>query len=350
MYFKMKYLYFFLQIIFLLFFHTGFTQISVKRDTVLMGSKFDITIVDDDSISAQKNINLVIAEITRIEDLISEWKPTSQVYEINRNAGIKPVKVDQELFDLTKRALFFSEITNGAFDISIAAMDKIWRFDDSMEELPSDDAIKKSIEKVNYQDIVLNKEEQTIFLKNKGMKIGFGATGKGYAADRGKWLMQKLNVKSGIVNASGDLTTWGKQPDESLWRIGITNPFKPNKSLYILQVSEAAITTSGDYQKYVEFNNIRYSHIINPKTGMPAAGLVSATVIGPNAETANGFSTSIIILGEKEGFKLLKNYPDYACLVLTDKGKIKKTKNFKSVLKKLRAQTTSATTKVLPPM
>lgn len=311
-------------------------QFTAKRDTVLMGSRFAITIVAEDSLNAEKNINLVIDEIVRIEALISDWKPTSQVSEVNRNAGIKPVKVNAELFYLTKRALFFSEITNGAFDISIAALDNIWRFDDSMEALPSQEALKKSIEKVNYKDVVLNEKEQTIFLKNKGMKIGFGATGKGYAADQGRLVMQQLNVKSGIVNASGDLTTWGTQANGLLWRIGVTNPFKPYKSLQILEVSQAAITTSGDYQKYVEFNNIRYSHIINPKTGMPASGLVSATVIGPNAEKANGFSTSIMVLGEKEGFELLKNYPDYACLVLTDKGKVKKTKNFKRVLKKLR--------------
>ncbi len=311
-------------------------QIAVKRDTVLMGSKFDITIVADDSIAAVKNINLVIDEIVRIEELISEWKPSSQVSEINRNAGIKPVKVDKELFDLTKRALFFSEITNGAFDISIAAMDKIWRFDDSMQELPSQETLLKAIEKVGYQNIELNEIESSIFLKLPGMKIGFGATGKGYAADRGKHIMQQLQVKSGIVNASGDMAIWGVQPNNKPWRIGIANPFNPYKSLQILGVNNAAITTSGDYQKYVEFNDKRYSHIINPKTGMPASGLISVTVIGENAETANGLSTSIMVLGYKKGLELLKNYPNYACLILTEKGTTKKSKNFNKILKTLK--------------
>ena len=323
--------------ILLLYTFTVNAQFTAKRDTILMGSRFDITIVAEDSLNAEKSINLVIDEIVRIEALISDWKPTSQVSEVNRNAGIKAVKVNQELFNLTQRALFFSEITNGAFDISIAALDKIWRFDDSMETLPSPEALKKSIEKVNYKDVILNEKEQTIFLKNKGMKIGFGATGKGYAADQGRLVMQQLNIKSGIVNASGDLTTWGTQANGKFWRIGINNPFKSNKSLQILEVSQAAITTSGDYQKYVEFNNIRYSHIINPKTGMPTTGLVSVTVIGPNAEKANGFSTSIMVLGEKQGFELLKKYPDYACLILTDKGKVKKTKNFNRVLENLKS-------------
>lgn len=332
---KIRCAYFLLQIIVLFVFYNVNAQVSVKRDTVLMGSTFDITIVDRDSLSANKNINLVIDEIIRIENLISEWKPTSQVAEVNKNAGIKPVKVDKELFDLTKRALFFSEITNGAFDISIAAMDKIWRFDDSMNSLPSPEILLKAIEKVGYKNIELNDLERSIFLKLPGMKIGFGATGKGYAADKGKQLMQQLNVQAGIVNASGDMATWGAQPDKSPWRIGISNPSKKYQSLKIIKVTNAAITTSGDYQKYVEFNNKRYSHIINPKTGMPTAGLISVTVIGANAEKANGFSTSIMVLGYKKGFELLSNYPNYACLVITDKGKIKKSKNYKKVLKNL---------------
>ena len=333
---KTRQSYFFLQIIFLLFYYCGFAQISVKQDTVLMGSKFDITIVAGDSATATKNINLVIDEIVRIEELISEWKPSSQISEVNRNAGVKPIKVDKEVFDLTKRSLFFSEITNGAFDISIASMDKIWKFDDSMEELPSQEILLKTIEKVGYKNIELNELNSTIFLKLPGMKIGFGATGKGYAADQGKFLMQQLNVKAGIVNASGDMATWGTQPNNKPWRIGITNPFKLHKSLKILEVTNAAITTSGDYQKYVEFNDKRYSHIIDPKTGMPASGLISVTVIGENAETANGLSTSIMVLGYEKGLELLKNYPNYACLILTDKGKVKKSKNFNKILKSLR--------------
>lgn len=328
----MKFLFFLI----LLIFCNANAQIAVKRDTVLMGSRFDITIVAADSLSSQKNINLVIDEIIRIEELISEWKPSSQVSEVNRNAGIKPVKVDEELFDLTKRALSFSEITNGAFDISIVAIDKIWKFDGSMEKLPSQEKLLKAIEKVGYKNIELNEKENTIFLKMPGMKIGFGATGKGYAADRGRLLMQQLNIKAGIVNASGDMATWGTQPDNTPWRIGITNPMNANKSLKIIGVNNAAITTSGDYEKYVEFNDKRYSHIINPKTGMPASGLISVTVIGENAEMANGFSTSIMVLGYEKGLELLKNYPNYACLILTDKGRLKKSKNFNKISKSLR--------------
>lgn len=308
-----------------------FAQVLSKRDTVLMGSKFDISIVADDSLQAEENINLVIDEIIRIENLISEWKPTSQISEVNRNAGIKPIKVDKEVFELTKRALFFSEITNGAFDISIAAMDKIWKFDGSMDALPSQEIITKAIERVGYKNIILNEEDYSIFLTKQGMKIGFGSTGKGYAADKGRALMENLEITAGIVNASGDMATWGNQPNGSKWLIGINNPFKKNKWIKVLKVNRIAITTSGDYEKYVEFNGIRYAHIINPKTGMPSTGLTSVTVIGPNAEMANGFSTSIMLLGKEKGFELLSQYPEYACLILTNKGKVYRTKNFDKI-------------------
>ncbi|AOC96469.1 Thiamine biosynthesis lipoprotein ApbE precursor [Flavobacterium anhuiense] len=304
------------------------SQVLRKRTTLLMGGRFDISIVDKDSISAEKNIDEVIAEITRIENLISDWKPTSQVSEVNQNAGIKPVKVDREVFELTKRAIKLSEITNGGFDISFAAMDRIWKFDGSMTEMPSGDAIKKSVEKVGYKNIILDSTESTIFLKLKGMKIGFGALGEGYATDKCRAMMIAKGVQAGIINGSGDMSTWGKQPNGKDWKIGITNPFKPEKILVAIPLKEGAVTTSGSYEKFVVFNGKRYSHIINPATGYPATGLCSVTVFGPNAETANGLSTSMMVLGQKEGLLLLQKFPDYSCILITDKGKIVKSKNF----------------------
>lgn len=304
------------------------SQVLRKRTTLLMGGRFDISIVDKDSISAEKNIDEVIAEITRIENLISDWKPTSQVSEVNQNAGIKPVKVDREVFELTKRAIKLSEITNGGFDISFAAMDRIWKFDGSMTEMPSADAIKKSVEKVGYKNIILDSTESTIFLKLKGMKIGFGALGEGYATDKCRAMMIAKGVQAGIINGSGDMSTWGKQPNGKDWKIGITNPFKPEKILAAIPLKEGAVTTSGSYEKFVVFNGKRYSHIINPATGYPATGLCSVTVFGPNAETANGLSTSMMVLGQKEGLLLLQKFPDYSCVLITDKGKIVKSKNF----------------------
>ncbi|MCL1669661.1 FAD:protein FMN transferase [Elizabethkingia ursingii] len=297
-------------------------QVQRSRLVTLMGSRFQITLVDKDSISAEQNIDKAIAEITRIENLISEWRPETQISQVNQNAGIKPIKVDKEVFDLTKKGIYFSKLTDGAFDISIVAMDKIWKFDDSMDELPSEQAIKESVRHVGYQNIILDSINSTIFLKNPGMKIGFGSIGKGYAADKTRDLMKSMGVKAGIIDASGDISTWGTQPDGKPWAIGINNPFNDHKMAAILYFKENAVTTSGSYEKYAEIHGKRYSHIMNPKTGYPSTGLTSVTITGPNATMANGFSTSVMVLGEKEGLKLLKQFPEYHYLLITDKGKI----------------------------
>ncbi|PJJ09022.1 thiamine biosynthesis lipoprotein [Flavobacterium sp. 1] len=325
----------FLLLCLIVFCFTGNSQVLRKRTTLLMGGRFDISIVAKDSLSAEQNIDAVIAEITRIEYLISDWKPTTQVSEVNQNAGIRPVKIDKEVFELTQRALHFSEITNGGFDISFAAMDRIWKFDGSMTKMPSAEAIKKSVEKVGYRNIILDSVNSTIFLKLKGMKIGFGALGEGYATDKCRAMMKAKGIEAGIINGSGDMSTWGKQPNEKDWNIGITNPFDTDKLITAVPINNGAVTTSGNYEKFVVFDGKRYSHIINPATGYPVTGLCSVTVFGPNAETANGLSTSLMVLGKTAGLKLLRQFPDYSCLMITDNGKIVKSKNFK--IKKIKS-------------
>jgi len=324
-----SYLKYFVTLLLVLCCFTSNAQILRKRTTLLMGGRFDISIVAKDSLTAENSIDTVIAEITRIENLISDWKPTSQVSEVNRNAGIAPVKVDREVFELTQRALQFSKITNGGFDVSFAAMDRIWKFDGSMTTMPTEEAIKQSVAKVGYQNIILDSVQSTIFLKLKGMKIGFGALGEGYATDKCRDMMLSKGIKAGIVNGSGDMTAWGKQPNGKDWNIGMTNPFDTNKLFAVVPLNDGAVTTSGSYEKFVVLNGKRYSHIINPATGYPSTGLCSVTVFGPNAEMANGFSTSLMVLGKDAGLKLINQYPEYSCVMITDNGKIIKSKNFK---------------------
>ncbi|WP_231427931.1 FAD:protein FMN transferase [Pedobacter sp. Leaf250] len=322
-------------ILLLLSFFTSTAQVLKKRTTLLMGSKFEITIVAADAETAQTNIDTVIAEITRIEYLISDWKPQTQISEVNRNAGIKPVKVDQEVFELTKRALHLSKITHGAFDISFAAMDRIWKFDGSMTEMPDEVAVKKSMEKVGYKNIILDSLNSTIFLRLKGMKIGFGALGEGYAADRCRNIMLAKGIKAGIVNGSGDMSSWGKPPKGKNWIIGITNPFHKDSLFAVVPLKNGAVVTSGTYEKFVTFNGKRYSHIINPVTGYPATGLTSVTVFGPDAELANGFSTSMMVLGKDKALEFISSYPKYSCIMFGDDGQVYHSKNInEKMLKK----------------
>lgn len=298
-----------------------------KRMLKLMGSGFDITVVANDSIEANKYIDTAVAEITRIEKLISSWDANSQTSEINRNAGIKPVKVDAELFQLIERAIGISKLTDGAFDISYASMDKIWKFDGSMTAMPTEEEIAASVSKVGYRNIELDKEKSTVFLKLQGMKIGFGAIGKGYAADKAKDLLIAKGVPSGIINASGDMNTWGKQANGNQWKVAITNPMDKNKVFALLPISNGAVVTSGNYEKYVTFNGKLYTHIIDPRTGYPSSGIISVTVFAPKAELADALATSVFVMGKEAGLDRINQMPKIECIIIDDKGNITKSKN-----------------------
>lgn len=287
-----------------------------------MGSRFDITVVADNEAEGNHYIDLAVAEISRIEKIISSWDENSQTAKINRNSGIRPVVVDPELFQLIERALAISKLTDGAFDISYASMDKIWKFDGSMTEMPSPEAIKASVAKVGFQHIILNKADHSVYLDQKGMKIGFGAIGKGYAADKAKALLMSKGVKAGIINASGDMNTWGTQPSGKDWEVGIVNPLNKNKVFAVLPLHQGAVVTSGDYEKYVRFNGVRYTHIINPKTGYPATGIISATVFAPKAELADALATSIFVMGIDVGLNRINQLPNIECILIDEKGNI----------------------------
>lgn len=292
-----------------------------------MGSGFEISVVANTKEIADEYIDIAISEITRIEKLISSWDTKSQTSLINKNAGIKAVQVDEELFQLIERAIKISKLTEGAFDISYASMDKIWKFDGSMVEMPSVEAIKKSIKKVGYSNIILDKNTNLVFLKLKEMKIGFGAIGKGYAADRAKQILQQKGVKSGIINASGDLNAWGKQPDGKDWMVAIINPLNKSKVFSWLPINNSAVVTSGNYEKYVKFNNVLYSHIIDPRTGYPSTGVLSASVFTTNAELADALATSIFVMGLETGLDFINQLKGVECIIVDKDNKVHTSNN-----------------------
>jgi thiamine biosynthesis lipoprotein len=287
-----------------------------------MGSRFDITVVTNNAIEANKYFDVAVAEITRIEKLISSWNVNSQTSIINKNAGIQPVKVDRELFKLIERAIRISKLTDGAFDISYASMDKIWKFDNSMTKMPSEEIIKASVAKVGFQNIILNKVNSTVFLKLKGMKIGFGAIGKGYAADKAKALLINSGVSAGIINASGDLNTWGTQPNGKDWMVAIVNPLNKEKVFSWMPVKNSAVVTSGNYEKYIRFNDVLYTHIIDPRTGYPATGILSVTIFTQNAELADALATSVFVMGEEAGLNFINQLKGVECIIVNKDNKI----------------------------
>ncbi len=294
-----------------------------KKVVKLMGCRFEITAVAKNDTIAWEAINVGIGEIERIERLISSWDKNSQTSQINRQAGIQPVQVDQELFDLIYRAKKVSGLTKGAFDISFASMDRIWRFDGSMEAFPSQQQIDQARRFINWQNIQLDAANRTVFLKENGMKIGFGAIGKGYAANRAKEVMATITgVEGGLVNASGDLINWGTSNRSDGWRIQIADPQAVDKGLGWLQINDMAVVTSGDYERFVEHNGKRYAHIIDPRTGRPTTGIKSVTIVCTDAEVADALATSVFVLGREEGLALINQLKGVECLIITDEDEL----------------------------
>ncbi len=299
-------------------------QVTVLKTLKLMGSRFEITVVAQNEELGYIYIDEATAEIARIEKMISSWDAGSETSEINRNAGIRPVKVSAELFKLIERANQISGITNGAFDITYASMDQIWKFDGTMAKMPTATEIKNSVAKVGYQKILLNAEEQSVFLKEKGMKIGFGAIGKGFAADKAKALLVSKQVVAGIINAGGDLTTWGTKASGEKWLIGIANPLSKEKIFSWLPIIESSVATSGNYEKFVEFDGKKYTHIIDPRTGYPTFGINSVSIFAKSAELCDALATAVFVLGKDAGLALVNQLGGIEAIIVDSDNKIHK--------------------------
>ncbi len=287
---------------------------------LLMGSRFEITPYAANDSLVNASIQAAINEVKRIENMISEWIPGTIISTINENAGVKPVKVSPELFGLIKRCIKVSELTDGAFDISWAAARHVWKFDGSMTALPDQVLIDSMQYLVNYKQIVLNEKDTTVFLKQKGMAIGLGAVGKGYAANRMKVVMKQMGVESGIVIAGGDLITWGEPEPGKLWPIGIADPQNPHQAIAWFEVGPMAVVTSGDYEHFAMIDGKRYGHIIDPRTCFPVEGLRSVTIICPDAELADALATAVFVLGKNTGLALVNQLKGVECLIIDAEG------------------------------
>lgn len=304
------------------------SQILSNRVLKLMGNRFEFTVITENKEIGNQAIEQAITEVKRIEELLSTFKTSSQANEINDQAGIKPVKVDREVLQLISRANKISAITDGAFDITYGSIDKsLWNFDLKMTSLPDQETALKTVDLINYHHVLINDEECTVMLKNKGMRIGFGGIGKGYAADKAKQILQNLGIKSGIVNAAGDLITWGEQLNGSAWTIGIADPEQSSRPFSSLNISNMAIATSGNYEKFVIIDSKRYSHTIDPKTGLPVSGIKSVSIICPSAELADALATPVVVMGVKVGLNLINQLKHVECVIIDDHDKLYTSKN-----------------------
>ncbi len=288
-----------------------------------MGNCFTFTVLAHDESWAYKCIDAAVNEIQRIENLLTTFNDTSQTSLINRYAGIMPVEVDREVYNIIERSLKISTLTQGAFDITYGSVDKsLWNFDKTMTTLPDPAVAKQYVRLINYRNILLDSENCTVFLKEKGMRIGFGGIGKGYAAERGKYVLKQGGIKSGIVNAAGDLTTWGRQLNGRPWTIGIADPNSQNELFSYLDITDMSIATSGNYEKFVMIDGKRYSHTIDPKTGLPVSGIKSTTIICANAEIADALATPVTVMGVNVGLDMVNQMNGIACIIIDDNDKV----------------------------
>jgi len=300
-----------------------------KLNCKLMGSAFELVLVHENQKKAYQLLAEGENEIKRIEHLLSEFKTDSTTTLINLNAGNKPVKVTVEVFNLINRCIQISDLTNGHFDISVGPLKKLYNFRDEGFKFPKKESIKKALSKAGYRKIVCSNSNQSIFLKNKGMYISFAAIGKGYAADCVKKMWLKAGVKSGIINASGDLTTIGKRADGSPWRVGILKPDTENEILFYIPVHNASVATSGDKEQFFIHQNKRFSHNINPITGIPLDGLKSITVFSPSAELSDALATAVYVKGIKKGLTFINQLPNTHCIIIDINNEIYFSKDLK---------------------
>jgi len=299
-----------------------------KEEAHLMGNHFELSVVSDNPEWAHDCIQAGINEIQRIEKKLTTFSSESETAKINEMAGIRAVEVSLETIELIERSIKISQITQGAFDITYGSIDKkLWNFDEKMTALPDKETAKKMVRLINYRNIIIDKKESTVFLKEKGMRIGFGGIGKGYAAEMAKKVMRSMGVTSGIVNASGDLTTWGTQPDGKPWTIGIANPNAAHQVFSYLNLSDMAVATSGNYEKYIMIVGKKYSHTIHPKTGLPVTGIKSVTIITPNAEIADAMATPVTIMGIEAGLDMINQINSIEAIIIDDDNRMYKSKN-----------------------
>ncbi len=280
----------------------------IYKDTQLhMNTVVSITAVSESKKNAENAIKAAFNEIVKIEKLTDFHSDKSEISLINKNAGISPVKVSSTVIEILQKALYVSEKTKGAFDITIGAISSLYDFQNKIK--PSDEEIRKKLEYVNYKNIMVDPKNQTVFLKKKGMLIDTGGITKGYASDKAVEILKEHGIKSGLVAIGGEIHTFGEKPDGKRWKIGIKDPdpdTDENDIIAAIELSDSSISTSGDYQRFFILNGKKYHHILNPVTGKPADLCKSVTVIGKANSITDAIATGVFVSGPDIGLKLLK--------------------------------------------
>ena len=306
-----------------------------EQEKIMMGTVMKIKAVaeGEEEEKTQEAFDAAFREIAGLESELSEWQPASPVSEVNRNAGKEPVEVPDAVVTVTKKALDIADVTDGAFDVTFKPIGRLWNVKERTSPPPLD-SIKAVLKRVDYRQIELDTLHKTLFLKKKGMEIGFGGIAKGYAAYHAGKALEKYGINNYIINAGGDLYVKGKKGEQH-WTSGIQNPDKEQqKPLLAFSVVKACgIATSGNYESYFTYEGTRYHHIINLKTGYPARGVKSVTVFSEDPAKADAYATAFFILGYNNALKIVQEDPSLAFILIDNKDMMLKSPNIEEFIR-----------------
>ncbi|EDS76760.1 FAD:protein FMN transferase [Clostridium massiliodielmoense] len=288
----------------------------ISKDGLFLGTICKITVYDKVSPSV---LDKAYARVNEIQNEMSINKASTEITNINSSSGKNYVKVSSDVFEVINRSLYYSSISEGKFDISIGCIDKLWNIGTDKARIPSQNEITSKLPLVNYKNILINKKDSSVMLKNKGMLIDLGAIAKGYAGDEVKKVLKKNGVSHAVINLGGNIVTMGNKPDGDQWKIGVKDPFMPDANPWAtISISDKSIVTSGIYERFFEKNGKRYHHILNPKTGYPIDNsLVSVSIICDKSINADGLSTTIFSMGLDKGLKLIESIKDTEAIFVT---------------------------------
>jgi FAD:protein FMN transferase len=295
----------------------------LDRHEAIMGTNIDVELWHEDPVKGNAAIDAVMDEMRRIDTLMSHYKPQSELSQINARAFQEPVVVDKELFDLIKESTHFSEITEGAFDITYASVGYLYDFRKHVR--PTEQQIEAALPSVNWHNLLLDEKQHSVRFEHSGMRIDLGGIAKGYAVDRGIGILQARGVQHAVVTAGGDTRIIGDRFGRP-WVVGIRHPDDKSKVITRIPLVDTAMSTSGDYERFFDENGVRYHHIIDPKTGHSASKVRSATILGPTAMQTDGLSKTAFVLGPEKALEIIERLPDFDAVFVRPDGKVLYTK------------------------
>ena len=292
-----------------------------KRIQMRMGTLVTVTAVASDKNMGDRAVQAAFDEIKRLEQLLSTWRSDSELSQVNAEAGHQPVQVSRETVELVVRSIEMTQLTNGGFNIAVGPAMDAWSFTER-QQIPTGEELQRLKPLVDWTNIQINKQLRTIYLPREGMRIDVGGIGKGYAADRAVEQMKQAGAQGGVVALSGDIKTFGVLPDRNGFPVGIRHPREEGALIAMIDLKDEAISTAGDYERFFERDGVRYHHILDPRTLLPARACRSVTVVAKEGTVADGLDTGLFVLGPEAGMELVERLPGVEAIIIDDEGKI----------------------------